>query len=137
MDDLREVFIITEHFKGFGFTFLCDSEAAYNYIHPECLEFYWISDPVAASRVDFESLMDKDPFSEEISSDAIRFNLFKEQVAKKVCRKVVKCYDGKFRRRAIVSFKFVIDDTIYNELFVVDNSMEVAGILGKDFKLKI
>lgn len=127
MRNLSEIFVETEDSKDTGFTFLYDRNSILNYIHSECLSFFWAF---------FENRTSSN--AEIVSNNPIA-------PVVRVCgtlpsidegRRLVKCYDGKIRRCNIVSFRFVVDGKNYNELFAVDKRLRVAGVLGKNFKYK-
>lgn len=130
MNKLPKIFVETEDSKGIGFTFLHDTKAMHNHIHPECLGFFW---GFLGSNI---SPNDENVHSSDDARLSIR-HLRKRLPSIDEGRKIVKCYDGKFRRCDIVSFRFVIDEKKYNELFVVDKSLCIAGILGRNIKHKI
>lgn len=124
MSSLPKIFVETEDSQGIGFIFLHDKKAPHNYIHSECLDFFWGF---------FETK------NEVLSDDDTQVLHLHSQTLPSIDRnrKIVKCYDGKFRRSDIVYFRFVINGNSYNEPFVVDKKLCVAGVLGKNFKHKI
>ena len=126
--------------KGYdwGFTFLLDRTVRYNYIHPACLEFFWVKDMPETKDECHERILsaknkfDADPFS-DISSDDSILMLLDGPVARKTGRKNIKCYDGRLRRCAEVELSFDYKGRTYTETFYVDNKLTVAGVLGSEF----
>lgn len=133
MSNLPEIFVETKESRRTGFVFLHDRKFVRNYIHPDCLHYFWVfwEDSDSVTTVEDEEVMPDGtivPISHMWCDGFPSINKG---------RRLVRCYDGKFRQCDIVSFRFVVSGKNYNELFAVDKSLRVAGILGKNFKHEV
>lgn len=136
-----EIFIQAKG-QDWGFEFLLDNEAKYNYIHPDCLMFFWIKNPPKTQQECEDRMalanqsLERGLFINASHDDTI-LSLFNGIVAKKIKRENLKGYNGQIRRCAIVELTFDYDSQSYTETFCVDPSLHPAGVLGSNFCQKL